>query len=432
MAMSAIHNSGARFAEPACHPGTRVEILKDLAAWSRDTQPDGKILWVYGLAGMGKSAIAQMFAGECNRDGNLGASFFFQRGHPECGTWHRLFVTIAYQLAFSVPELFLSVQQAVEKDPLIVARMMRLQFERLIVGPLKQMAVTEHQKLPVLVLDGLDECEGHQMQQEILRLLTSAIHEHKLPIRILIASRPEPHIREVLEALAGEGAKTVSHFKVSADRSAYRDIALYLQEQFSKIHSEYLYRGIDLGAMWPSQDALNNLAKKSSGAFIYASTVVRFVGNQYSHPHTRLASVLNLDPKSTAPLDDLYAEILSAIPEEYQNLRILHAIWMSSDSLDFDCDPEEIDLLLALPRGTSRLMLRGMHSVFEIPSIKLRGGYRESITILHKSFADYLCDSRRAKRWCISAAQLQLDFLHSVIRLPSSQPLRDTARAFYK
>ncbi|KAJ7438108.1 hypothetical protein B0H11DRAFT_1679913, partial [Mycena galericulata] len=75
--------------------------------------PESSILWLHGSAGMGKSAIAQMFAGNCKNSGRLGASFFFKRGDPERGSWHRLFSTIAYQLAYSVPGLLHHVQRAV-------------------------------------------------------------------------------------------------------------------------------------------------------------------------------------------------------------------------------------------------------------------------------------------------------------------------------
>ncbi|KAF8212972.1 hypothetical protein K438DRAFT_1549766, partial [Mycena galopus ATCC 62051] len=66
-----------------------------------------------GSAGIGKSAIAQQFAGECQVQGRLGASFFFKRRHPKRGTWNGLFPTIAYQLATLITALSLHVQQAV-------------------------------------------------------------------------------------------------------------------------------------------------------------------------------------------------------------------------------------------------------------------------------------------------------------------------------
>ncbi|KAJ7131063.1 hypothetical protein C8R44DRAFT_699026 [Mycena epipterygia] len=120
--MEALHDSGERFPEPACHPGTRTDILDQLRSWSLDTNPESMLLWLHGSAGMGKSAIAQMFAGECDKEGRLGASFFFRRGHPRRGTWHGLITTIAYQLAKSVLEFLLPLQQVIETDKLVVGR----------------------------------------------------------------------------------------------------------------------------------------------------------------------------------------------------------------------------------------------------------------------------------------------------------------------
>ncbi|KAJ7662944.1 hypothetical protein B0H14DRAFT_3179207 [Mycena olivaceomarginata] len=121
VAMEALHDSGERFLEPACHPGTRTAITEMLHSWSTDTSTESTILWLHGCAGVGKSAIAQMFAKSLQTEGRLGASFFFQRGHSKRGTWHSLIPTIAYQLATSVTELFDLIQQAVEGDKLSLA-----------------------------------------------------------------------------------------------------------------------------------------------------------------------------------------------------------------------------------------------------------------------------------------------------------------------
>ncbi|KAJ7840244.1 hypothetical protein B0H13DRAFT_1489974, partial [Mycena leptocephala] len=67
--------------------------------------------------------------------GQLGASFFFRRGDPQRGSWHRLFATIAYQLTISTSEHLLPIQQAVERDKLLVARAITEQFQKLILEP---------------------------------------------------------------------------------------------------------------------------------------------------------------------------------------------------------------------------------------------------------------------------------------------------------
>ncbi|KAJ6565886.1 hypothetical protein DFH09DRAFT_462875 [Mycena vulgaris] len=420
--MEALHDSGERFPEPACHPGTRTDVFRELREWSLDTSVETNLLWLHGSAGAGKSAIAQMFAGDCQSQGRLGASFFFRRGHSKRGTWHGLFSTVAYQLAKSVPEFMVPVQQAIDYDPLVVGRAMAVQFQRLVVEPFTQTPTPRFR--PFIVLDGLDECGDHKIQTEIIRLFMKAIQVHQLPIRILICSRPEAHLREVLEA--EETLALCQQVELSADRSAYHDIRTYLRDEFARIHSECKFRGIDLGVDWPSTDALQRLVKKSSGLFIYASTVIRFVDDEYSHPIDRLESVLRLDPKSTAPLDDLYTEILSVRPQDPQQLRILHAVWARTLPPDLDMDPEEIDVLLSLRRGTCRMEMRSLHALFRVPPVRTRFGSRHSIDFLHASVADYFCDSRRSGSWSISVPWLRSDYLHCMIRLLSS-PLTDSS-----
>ncbi|KAJ7809373.1 hypothetical protein B0H14DRAFT_2460506, partial [Mycena olivaceomarginata] len=238
VAMEALHDSGEHFPEPACHPGTRTATMEELHLWSTDTSIESTILWLHGCAGAGKSAIAQMFAKSLQTEGRLGASFFFQRGHSKRGTWHSLIPTIAYQLATSVTELLLPIQQAVEGDKLIVGRALAISFQELLVEPLKKLS--DLQRTPVIVLDGLDECADHKIQQQILRLFIGAIRHHNLHLRLLIVSRPEPHLREVLET--EETFAICRHFALSADESAYHDIRTYFHAEFSRIRCEFIAR----------------------------------------------------------------------------------------------------------------------------------------------------------------------------------------------
>ncbi|KAJ7846321.1 hypothetical protein B0H14DRAFT_2446390 [Mycena olivaceomarginata] len=54
VAMEALHDSGERFLEPACLPGTRTDIMEKLRLWSTDTSIESTILWLHGCAGAGK------------------------------------------------------------------------------------------------------------------------------------------------------------------------------------------------------------------------------------------------------------------------------------------------------------------------------------------------------------------------------------------
>lgn len=369
-----------------------------------------------------------MFAGKCQAQGKLGASFFFRRGHPKRGSWNGLFTTIAYQLATSVPELLLPIQQAMESDKLVAGRAITVQFQRLFAAPLQSTPALR--LVPIIVLDGLDECADHKVQQKILRLFITAIRDHQLPIRLLIASRHEPHIRETLET--EEAFAICRHSVLFADEVAYDDIRTYLHEEFSRIQTERTARGINLGTSWPPLGATENLVIRSSGIFIYATTVIRFIDDEYSHPMDRLEAVLHLDPRSTAPLDDLYTEILSVVPPELQQLRILHAIWQGTLDGYLAMDPEEMDMLFVLRQGTCRQALRHLHSLLEVPCARPRFAKGNWVKALHASLGDYLGDARRSGRWCVSTSWLHSDHLSSLIRLLASPRITVKARFFHR
>ena len=61
------------------------------------------VFWLNGLAGTGKSTIAQTFAERMFADGKLGASFFCSRNFADQSNLHMIFPTLAFQLAYRYP-----------------------------------------------------------------------------------------------------------------------------------------------------------------------------------------------------------------------------------------------------------------------------------------------------------------------------------------
>ncbi|KAJ7241590.1 hypothetical protein C8J57DRAFT_1084904, partial [Mycena rebaudengoi] len=191
-----------RFPQPKCHPETRTKMLGVLESWTRGFGPERhwnierRILWLNGPAGAGKSAVAQSLCLQLEANGHLGASFFFKRGNASRGNGNKLFPTIAYQLALHLPQLRGAIAQVVEKDPSIVDRSLSVQVERLIIEPCQMHLSGRRQPVPVII-DGLDECTGLQIQQEILQSINKILHDGSVDLRFLIASRPEAHIQEI-------------------------------------------------------------------------------------------------------------------------------------------------------------------------------------------------------------------------------------------
>src|SRR6202789_2971602 len=85
-----------------CLKGTRKEVLLQIEEWLVNEQ-DRQIFWLNGLAGTGKSTIAQTFAEISFADGKLGAGFFCSRESGGRSDLKAIFLTIAFQLAHRYP-----------------------------------------------------------------------------------------------------------------------------------------------------------------------------------------------------------------------------------------------------------------------------------------------------------------------------------------
>ncbi|KAJ7775231.1 hypothetical protein B0H14DRAFT_2401723 [Mycena olivaceomarginata] len=365
-------------------------MLDSLWAWSSENNVDSRVLWLHGPAGAGKSAVAQSFCERLEADGRLGGSFFFKRGHPSRGNARKLFPTIAYQLAL-LPELNREISKRIEKDPSIITRALSTQFHKLVIKPCHQ---SRHNRTLVIVIDGLDECDNHQVQQEILRALDSAVHRNPLPFRILITSRPEPHIQETFK-----GPLRQFHRPLNI-RQAFEDVRKYLQDEFGRIHREHHDTMGAVPSPWPSRRILNKLVDKSSGYFIYASTVIKFIDDKYFRPTERLAIVVGLiavpDSESPyGPLDQLYTQILSGVrPTARPRLLKILSLGFAMESTSrqrITLTLHDIEELLKVEPGDVRLALRGLHSVIRIPSES-----NGQLFSHHASFIDFLKDPKRS------------------------------------
>src|SRR5436190_10549170 len=90
---------GAKFnSQRVCLPGTRTDIINDITDWVNS--PDApRMCLLTGVAGSGKSSIANTVAHQFDDLGRLGSSFCFDRSHAADRRPDNLFSTIARNLA---------------------------------------------------------------------------------------------------------------------------------------------------------------------------------------------------------------------------------------------------------------------------------------------------------------------------------------------
>ena len=119
-----------------------------------------------------------------------------------------------------------------ESNPTLHTKSMDVQLQTLIVDAFQLLSPLP-QRPYLVIIDGLDECHDKATQQSILRLLCETITIHRLPLRFLIASRSESHIRDSFDQ---ESLYTVTR-RVVLDETfdPGRDIRVLLQDGFAEI-----------------------------------------------------------------------------------------------------------------------------------------------------------------------------------------------------
>ncbi|KAJ6482450.1 hypothetical protein C8R45DRAFT_1149759 [Mycena sanguinolenta] len=420
-ASDAFHDSAERYPQPKCHPETRTKMLDDLERWASDANSKSGVLWLHG-AGAGKSAVAQSLCAKLESQHRLGASFFFKRGHPSRGIGNKLFPTVAFQLALCLPELKQSISQIIEDDPSIIDRALSIQLRKLIIEPCRQIIPS---RTFIVVIDGLDECEEKDIQREILRSISGAIREGPCRLRFFIASRPEPHIREIfIDALQG------THCDVNINQS-FDDVRKYLLGEFARIHREHHETMAQIPIPWPSPKVVQKVVSKSSGYFVYASTVVKFIDDKDYRPTEHLQVIMGIkesdDELPFAALDLLYTQILSQIPARPRLLRILTVL-----TAKLDLSIGHVEQLLGLEPGNVRLTLRGLQSLVgaENPSFMNWSdcddwSSESRIVVHHASFYDFLQNPQQAGNFYVGDGSHKIDLSCRILKAFSTTNLND-------
>ncbi|KAM6499294.1 hypothetical protein JOM56_004802 [Amanita muscaria] len=402
VSFSALQDSAEQDPDRRCHPGTRQNVLMQLRDWFDNPNATDHIFWLYGPAGAGKSAIAQTIADEYNERG-LAATFFFYRSDPGRNNGNRLFPTIAWQLAFSIPPTKDFIVHALNKIPHIPTKAVEPQFEQLVAHPFKptnNIASQMSQPAPVVIIDGVDECSEEKLQQRFLTVIGNAVKNRRVPLRFLIVSRPEPLIDETLNKF--------KDFTVSIDLAklddSNRDIQRYLEDKFSEIASN---RGVH--PTWPGQEIINEIVFKSSGNFIFASLVIRFISDEDYDPEFLLNIVRNLTPRRDmspfALLDELFLEILKR-QRDQDFLKPFLALLVGRIYIEHGDLHKDDATLMNVSEKELRIKLRRMRSLFK---------FKPFIDLYHKSFLDFLQDSSRSGQYHVSKPSGLKQYLELVV-----------------
>ncbi|KAJ2936807.1 hypothetical protein H1R20_g256, partial [Candolleomyces eurysporus] len=418
-ATGAMHDSDERFPPPLCHPGTREAVVIRIKDWYGYQQgPNKPIMWVHAPAGYGKTAIAgtisKMLEEIVGLDFNpLGATFFFWRTSAERNNPTRFIITIAHQLAISIPELKPHIANAISRSPLILKKALEIQLVKLIVEPFKALGDLKDIPNRLVIIDGLDECisseqesrvekkyaeDQEKAQVRILDLIHS-LQSHRLPLSFLILSRPEAWIKQHIESRSFTDLVEVVDLYAVGDHMS--DVEKYVRAELSRIAAK-------IGdAEWPTENIVHSFVRKTNGHMVYASTVIRHIDDPYDDPRKRLKDILdgsndsNRDLTHSTPfssLHELYRQIMRSCPESNRLLmvEVLEDIIITAGSIDEYYGLSRalgvLDSLSSRAAGCGARAIRGLHAVVRVSdSPKAFTMFPSPLNpFIHSSFVEFL------------------------------------------
>lgn len=407
----------------ACLPGTRRDAINAIINWySDDSNTRKSVMWLYGLAGAGKSTVATTIAWMMRGFEGvnlLGAFFFFNRAHADANT-STLIQTIAYQLAVFDARISARIEQVIKDHPDIVDESIAVQFSLL----LSKTALKDIPWLrgPVLlVIDALDESGSTDQRAELLRVLSDRVSELPSFLRILVVSRPEGDIHRQFF-----NHSLIYHMELKVDTENCRaDVAAFIRSQLKETRKQNDYLR-DLLKGWPAEADIDGLAGLAAGHFIWAATACRLIKSSYN-PQEKMEELIKHQVTSTsvdsfASLYELYKTALQSAgpwddPSFVIHIRAILGIIIGARS-PLSCNA--IESLLGPPAPPFNRRLPVTHTIAGFGSVLNWGETNgiEPIRILHTSFYDYLTSASydRDRPWAVDVEKCNTELAYMCIR----------------
>ncbi|KAF8995866.1 hypothetical protein BDQ17DRAFT_1430128 [Cyathus striatus] len=416
--MDGINHNGEGLSEfyKLCDPAAIFDTDKRVSVTGATTFTDHQCLWLSGPLGMGKTTLAQTMVEEWAGKKRAIATFFFSpqvnsNSAPSSWTsWTRkvsenignesqirpsdrtreripLVLTPSYQLARSIPDVKKHILSTIKRDPSILDAVLKKQFNEFILNPLRDLP-SRHKPI-IILIDALDECRDTQVQEDLLKFL--------------ITSRPERNISELMETISTAHPQ---HTTPQRTPETDPDIEIYMKKYLSQIRK-------NTGDSFQYDDrTITELVNRSCGQFIFASTVVQYVGDNKRNPSRQIDDIMKATTFGHRPnarpfqnLDTLYLNILVNSESDRHTLVYLLG-WILATGGNVSLS--QLDRLCYLHDGDSLTTLRPLQSLLQIPIIQSDASVHTEthVRIFHASFMEFLTDATRSRQYFINLPRI--------------------------
>ncbi|QRV80604.1 Vegetative incompatibility protein HET-E-1 [Ceratobasidium sp. AG-Ba] len=247
-------------------------------------------MWIYGQAGLGKSAIATSLCQKLDKCSLLAASFFCKRDDPDRCNAQRVLCSLIYGIASRNSTYATDLQKVLDEDPLLPSSPLQMQFDKLLIGILESHLFQSPCPLQIVVVDAVDECGPDQERQQLVEFLA---HMSQLAswLKVVVTSRPDPDISSILQRIEIRALSTRNLYHYNASK----DIELFTRQRLGESSR---------GGFLPEHSALE-IAEAAGGLFIWAHTACEFVLED-DDPLDAFNDILGRTTSGEAyPLDDV-------------------------------------------------------------------------------------------------------------------------------
>lgn len=356
------------------------------------------------MAGTGKSTISRSVAQTFACIGQLSASFFFKRTYHDRASLSKFFTTVGADLAVREPATASYIKAALDADPALIRKTAREQVEKLFFEPLIKTVTVRGDRPALIVIDALDECAPDDDIRLLVHLLSRANHGHiPLRLKILITSRPDLHPRLAFQKIHGAYEDVI--LEKATEPTVERDIFIFLRHELANIRDDYnltVVKDRQLAENWPAQKDIEHLSRIAAPLFIVASTICLFLGDRIcGAPDEQLRAILMFQaeghkssPDHLLRLETTYISILEQLItglHKSQRQKALENFKLIIGTLVFLAIPLPTSALaeiLDIPKRQIDAQLDFLHSVLRVPSDP-----NLPVTVLHLSFRDFLVNT---------------------------------------
>ncbi|KAJ3330791.1 hypothetical protein HDU76_004871 [Blyttiomyces sp. JEL0837] len=364
--------------------GTRIWAIDGVHEWLL-SEETGRLLWLNGGAGLGKSIIAHLVSTNLPPTFTLGSIFYCKHDDASKNKAEKIISTMAFNLATKLPAFNTFLNDAMVTDKLRVSKgenpilsSPSSAFKDLIIKGLNSIPKPDQNFL--IIVDALDEIgkQGDQTRNDFLNVLRFDVDKLPSWVRLFVTSRPEMDIYRVLNGVN-------SSVLVPEDSHNLEDIDIFVRFQLSsRLGTEEVLTDDQINTV------ASRLAHNTGGVFHYARLACNHMTDR---AYVSYGEALEVASNFSGGLDQIYTQVLakafsgerveSGLNQRYR--KVMGCIITAREPVD----QVSIAKLVGLTVGeVGGIVLRIQ------PILNISNG---PIKVLHKSLKDFLSSPERCR-----------------------------------